>query len=164
MSPETGLPGLPGVSEGPGRMDPRSAVSSGRFLALLWACGLTTQWPPGPDLPEKPGDGSKASYAAAWTPGPPPGRTQETKTCPSPEPPPLGDRGKSCCPWTPCGGGLGAAITPGDIQCMPGYVVKLDHFAETEKTKPFLEPWLMASFLGTLTEIDGFHLSVSCSE
>ena len=70
----------------------------------------------------------------------------------------------SCCPWILCGRGLGVAITPGDIQCMPGHVVKLDHFAETEKTKPFLKPWLMACFLKTRTEIDGFHLSVSRSE
>lgn len=98
LSPETGLLGL---SEGPGRMDPRSVVSSGRFLALLWARGLTAQWPPGPGLPGRPGDGSKASCAAVWTPGPPPDRTQETKTCPSPELPPLGDWGKTCCPWAP---------------------------------------------------------------
>ena len=83
---------------GPFRTDPRSPVSSGRFLALLWACGLTTQWPPRPGLPGRPGDHSKARCAAVWTPGRPPDRTQETKICPSSEP---GDLGKSCHPWAP---------------------------------------------------------------
>lgn len=44
--------------------------------------------------------------------------------------------------WTGpgCGHGLGVAITLGNIQCMPGHVMKLDRLAETDKAKPFLEP------------------------
>lgn len=36
-----------------------------------------------------------------WAPGPPPDRTQDTRICPSSEPPRLGDLGKSCHPWAP---------------------------------------------------------------
>ena len=48
-------------------------------------------------------------------------------------------RSLSCCPWTLCGQSLGVAIRPGGIRCRPGHAMNWDHFAGTEKTKPFLK-------------------------